>query len=362
MGTRAVTGLLATGAVVVTMASPPPAIGAPGDSGSSAAVVDHRSGVVGWSVEADTPGPRWIRRNRPCAIFAPATTEVSGSPGRVCAVSPRRADVTRPDGTSFRAPFRSRWDGSRLTVVGRQADSGQPPGDYVLTPTCRTAACSGERSQVTLPVQRLVSCIASRPWLVHGGAPDKGRAVALTFDDGPGVNTRTVSRVLGSHSAPGTFFQLGRMVDRDPHRTAQLVRQGHVIGNHSDTHALLSGDERAELTRATRAIRRAGAPRPCLFRAPYGANAPTLVELARDLGMTTVHWDTDPGDWRGLSSEQIVSTTLDQVRPGSILVFHDAGPGHAMVRALPRILSGLAARGYRFLTVPELLDLPVTYR
>lgn len=363
MNSRAALGFASVIAVVMAT-SPSPASGGSWDGSTveppAGAVVDSRSGVVRWSVDVGAaPGPRWIRRHHPCVTFTPAS---GGSEGRICVVSPRLADVTRPDGTSFRAPFRSRWDGARLTVVGRQADAGQPPGDYVMTPTCRSAGCSGEPSEVTLPVQRLASCSAAAPWLVHSGDPRQGRAVALTFDDGPGVNTGRVARILARYSVPGTFFQLGRMVRLTPDRTAYLVRRGHVIANHSDTHPQLSGDERTELTRATRAIRAAGAPRPCLFRAPYGENPPELVELARSLGMTTVHWDTDPGDWRGLSSDQIVSTTLHQVGPGSILVFHDAGPGRSMVQALPRILSGLAARGYRFLTVPELLDLPVTYR
>lgn len=318
------------------------------------------NGVLRWQIESTTePGRRWIRRNEPCATFAPVG---GGAVGRICPVSPQRARVTRPDGTAFRTPVRTRWKERSLIVSVRQADSGLPPSGYVVTPSCGTAACADSSARVTVPVPRVESCAAAPPWLVHAGAPGIGRAVAVTFDDGPGANTRRVVRILRRESVLATFFQLGRMVEADPDATAGLVRHGHVVGNHSYSHALLSGGERGELARTSRLIRAAGAPRPCLFRAPYGENPPALVALARGLGMTTVHWNTDPGDWRGLSADAIVDTTLRQVRPGSILVFHDAHPGSATVRALPVILERLKARGYRFLTVPELLRLDVEYR
>lgn len=337
-------------------AEAPAAAGRPPATGRA----DVDGGVLRWTLEATTdPGRRWIRRNEPCATFAPVD---GGSAGRVCPLSPRQARVTRPDGTAFRTPVRTRWKERSLIVSVRQADAGLPPGGYVVTPSCGTAACADSSARMTVPVPRVSSCAAAPPWLVHEGAPGIGRAVAVTFDDGPGANTRRVVRILRRESVLATFFQLGRMVEADPAMTTRLVRRGHVVGNHSYSHALLSGGERRELVSTNRAIRAAGAPRPCLFRAPYGENPPALVALARDLGMVTIHWNTDPGDWRGLSADAIVDTTLRQVRPGSILVLHDADPGSAMVRALPVILERLKARGYRFLTVPELLRLDIEYR
>ena len=86
-----------------------------------------------------------------------------------------------------------------------------------------------------------------------------------------------------------------------------------------------------------------------------------VVRLARAQRMVTVHWNTDPGDWRGLTTNQIVARRWLQTRPGSILVFHDGAHHLATVAALPRIIDTLQQRGYRFLTVPELLRLPMHY-
>ena len=244
----------------------------------------------------------------------------------------------------------------------RQADVALVPGAASASTSCRDDRCTTSVQSVTVPRLRLASCRARGPWLVHEGDRGVGKAVALTFDDGPGALTRRVLGILRARQAPATFFALGTMVQRDPAVIPRIAANGHSLGNHSYTHPLLGGDDTRELTRTNRALVRAGAPQPCLFRAPYGENPPEVVRMARDLGMVTVHWNTDPGDWRNLSADQMVATTLDQVRPGSIMVFHDGATSRAMTHALPRILGTLAARGYRFLTIPELLGLPVTYR
>jgi peptidoglycan/xylan/chitin deacetylase (PgdA/CDA1 family) len=198
--------------------------------------------------------------------------------------------------------------------------------------------------------------------LAHAAGADIGKAVAITFDDGPGPLTEEVLDILRDQGVRATFFQVGRMIERNPTILRRIRDEQHVLGNHSFSHPVLTGRDRGQLVRTQRLIRRLGGFDTCLFRAPYGENPRPVVELARKLSMVTVHWNVDPGDWRGLSAARMVATSLEQTRPGSILVFHDGEDHPDMVAGLPRLLSSLKKRGYRFLTVPELLGLPLRYR
>lgn len=322
-----------------------------------AASVQFGDGIAVWSIEA-SPSEVTIRSARPCLSVGDTDAGMT----TLCLRSPRLASVRRPDGTGFRIPVRTRSSQSGWTVRLRLADVGLPEGEATARTWCREQRCEQESIPVTVPRLRIESCTARGPWLVHEAPTDVGRAVAVTFDDGPGHMTRRVLTILRREGVAATFFQIGRMLDRDPSLEGRIERGGHAIGNHSYTHPVLAGDDDRELARTSLAITRAGAPQPCLFRAPYGENPPSVVRLARARDMVTVHWNTDPGDWRGLRANEIVATTLAQARPGAIMVFHDGEPNRAMVRALPQILTSLKRRGYRFLTVPELLRLPVSYR
>ncbi len=331
----------------------------PAGAAGGRAAVSVADGVLRWRVEF----PQRVSRRdlvsaRPCLTL----TARSGATV-VCVTSRARAKITRPDASTFvvpatvkRAAARSDW-----LVKIRQADLQLRPASAGLSASCTDGSCRPMTGSVELPPLRLTRCRAQGPWLVHAGDPDVGRAVALTFDDGPGPSTRAVMRVLRKARVLGTFFQLGRMITADPAILPTMAAAGHVIGNHSFTHPVLTASDAPELRRTTRAIEAAGVATPCLFRAPYGDNPTDVVRLARAQRMVTVHWNTDPGDWRGLTTNQIVATTLAQTRPGSILVFHDGEHHPATVAALPRIIDTLQQRGYRFLTVPELLRLPVHY-
>lgn len=352
-GTIAGAFLVALAAAVMPTAGPAQA------ERPSTPTVMFADGVIHWSITAsDRTAPIWPRRSRPCLMLG--TT--GGTRHRACVIDRHHAEVTRSDGTRFRIPVTAQRKRTGWQIELRQADWAPAPGPSDAWTRCRDAACDRSRESVVVPRLHLTSCRPGKPWLVHEGAPGIGRAVSLTFDDGPGPITRKVMRVLRAYGAAATFFQVGEMVERDPGVLKRMVRAGHAIGNHSYTHPVLGGDDRRELTRTNRSIVRAGAPRPCVFRAPYGENPPEVVRMARDLGMVTVNWNTDPGDWRGLTADQIVAATLSQTRPGSIMVFHDGGDHQATVQALPRILAALQARGYRFLTIPELLRLPTSYR
>lgn len=350
---RRLLGVAVVSAVLLAPGVPAVAVAGHGDP------VTARDGVLRWRVEL----PQRVSRHN--LLAARPCLSLTGHSGvaRLCVTSRARAKVTRPDGTRFVIPITLKRAGQRTAwlVKARQADAQVRPGPTDVATTCSDISCrTGSGTLVVQPL-RMIRCRAQAPWLVHAGDAAVGRAVALTFDDGPGPSTRPVLRVLHRQGVLATFFQLGRMISADPTVLPRMAAAGHVIGNHSYTHPVLTAADAPELRRTTRVITAAGLPTPCVFRAPYGDNPGDVVRLARDQRMVTVHWNTDPGDWRGLTTRQIVDTTVAQTRPGSILVFHDGEHHPAMVEALPRIIERLAHRGYRFLTVPELLGLPVHY-
>ncbi|MEU4649026.1 polysaccharide deacetylase family protein [Nocardia fluminea] len=202
----------------------------------------------------------------------------------------------------------------------------------------------------------------SRTYQVAGRLVDRveteDKVVALTFDDGPTVRTPDVLRTLAQSRVPATFYLVGEDLAEHPEYGAAIVAAGHEIGNHSYTHrrmVLVSGDTvRDEIERTDAEIRRAGYPGPISFRPPYGKKLWTLPHYLADHDRTTVTWDVEPDSAGGASREAIVGDTLARARPGSIILLH-VMHGQESLAAVPEIVEGLRARGYRFVTVSELL-------
>jgi peptidoglycan/xylan/chitin deacetylase (PgdA/CDA1 family) len=189
---------------------------------------------------------------------------------------------------------------------------------------------------------------------------DRGRDVALTFDDGPGPYTPGVLNVLEQHHVPATFFAIGKMERYFSPSTSRELRDGDVVGDHTETHpmmAQLSAHEQHEqLFEQLARIELLGGPRPRLFRPPYGSfNATTLREL-HALGLLMVLWSVDTSDYQQPGVAAIVHRVLAGAHPGAIFLLHDGGGIRTQtIAALPYIIRGLRMRGYRPVTVPQLL-------
>ena len=199
---------------------------------------------------------------------------------------------------------------------------------------------------------------AYTPFVRTGGG--RGRDVALTFDDGPGPYTPGVLNVLEQHHVPATFFAIGKMERYFSPSTARELRDGDVVGDHTETHpamAQLSAHEQHEqLFEQLARIELLGGPRPRLFRPPYGSfDATTLREL-HTLGLLMVLWSVDTGDYLQPGAAAIVHRVLAGAHPGAIFLMHDGGGIRTQtIAALPRIIRALRARGLRPVTVPQLL-------
>ena len=194
--------------------------------------------------------------------------------------------------------------------------------------------------------------------------PMAEKLIALTFDDGPDPEeTPLILDLLGRYQAKATFFALGRKVDQYPELAAREVLEGHEIANHTFTHRyfnrpitpqLLS----SEINRTNEAILRATGRRPVLFRPPGGYYGQAVVDGAKLAGCKTVlwSWHQDTEDWSRPGTEKIIRKVLTNARGGDIILFHDHVEGKSQtIAALQRILPELSKRGYRFVSVSELL-------
>ena len=186
------------------------------------------------------------------------------------------------------------------------------------------------------------------------------REVALTFDDGPGPYTLAILRVLTRLHARATFFVIGRWARAYPELVAAEVRAGCEVGDHTETHpplALLSAAaQAAEISQAGQAIHDAGAPYPVLFRPPYGSFDQTTLGILRQQRMLMVLWSADTKDYTRPGVRKIVYTAVSGARPGAIILMHDGGGDRTeTTAALPRIITRLRQRGFRLVTVAQLI-------
>ncbi|MFD3592671.1 polysaccharide deacetylase family protein [Nocardia sp. NPDC058640] len=202
----------------------------------------------------------------------------------------------------------------------------------------------------------------SRTYQLQGRLVDRvateEKVVALTFDDGPTERTPEVLRMLDELKVPATFYLIGESLAAHPEYGAAIAAAGHEIGNHSYTHrrmVLISGDTvREEIERTDTEIRRTGFAGPITFRPPYGKKLWALPHYLAEHDRTTVTWDVEPDSAGGASRETIVGDALAQTRPGSIILLH-VMQGTESAAAVPDIVNGLRAQGYRFVTVSDLL-------
>ena len=185
------------------------------------------------------------------------------------------------------------------------------------------------------------------------------KVIALTFDDGPWPDsTAEVLKVLRDNDVKATFYMVGQEVSRRP-KIARLVRDaGHAIGNHSWDHPSRPRSPVSQITRTDAVIKRELGFAPTTFRPPYGIEHNGMAARALKQGDAVILWTADSTDWSRPGSNAIASRVLRQASSGGIVLMHDGGgPRAQTVAALPVIISTLKSRGYKFVTVPELIAL-----
>jgi peptidoglycan/xylan/chitin deacetylase (PgdA/CDA1 family) len=186
-----------------------------------------------------------------------------------------------------------------------------------------------------------------------------GQYIAMTFDDGPHAeNTPRLLDMLKKRNIKATFFVVGECAAEHPEIMKRIVAEGHEIANHSWSHPLLSkmGEEAvsSQLQRTHDVIVATTGVTPKLMRPPYGGFTPNQRGWAnKKWGYKIILWDVDPLDWKYRNASRVEAEILKQTVPGSIVLSHDIHK--TTVDAMPQTLDALAAKGFKFVTVSELL-------
>ncbi|HEU5313803.1 MAG TPA: polysaccharide deacetylase family protein [Candidatus Udaeobacter sp.] len=186
-----------------------------------------------------------------------------------------------------------------------------------------------------------------------------GPYIAMTFDDGPSATlTPKLLDLLAAHHIKATFFVIGENVAEHPEIVARAAREGHEIGNHSWSHPNFGkmSDEsvRRQLQQTDDAIKTATGKRPTLLRPPYGSITAREKRWIHDeFGYDIILWDVDPLDWKRPGPAVVRARILKETRPGSIVLSHDIHPG--TIEAMPSTFEELEAKGFKFVTVSELI-------
>ncbi|MCK7560117.1 polysaccharide deacetylase family protein [Chitinophaga sedimenti] len=195
---------------------------------------------------------------------------------------------------------------------------------------------------------------------VHNRAVTTEKQVAISFDDGPArSHTPEILDILKEHQVPGAFFCIGERAAQEPGLLQRIHAEGHVIGNHSYSHAFwfdMYGAAKMleELRMADAAIAAAISHQPKLFRPPYGVTNPNLAKAIRSGGYSTIGWSIRSLDTVAKDTQLLLQRVLKNVRPGDIFLFHDTC--RITVQILPELIETLRQRGFSIVRVDKLLN------
>lgn len=190
----------------------------------------------------------------------------------------------------------------------------------------------------------------------------KEKVIALTFDDGPWPkSTLEVLEILKKNNIKATFFMVGKNVKNFPPLARQVAVDGHAIGNHTWSHLYQRYNEAgasSEIDRTSDMIYQTTGIKTTLFRPPGGHLKSGLAAYAYKKNYAVVMWSSDSRDYSRPSVPIFLKHALAGITPGGIVLMHDGGGNRDhTVRALPQLISEYKKRGYRFVTVPELMEM-----
>jgi peptidoglycan-N-acetylglucosamine deacetylase len=226
-----------------------------------------------------------------------------------------------------------------------------------------TAHIPAERTIAARDTEKVSRNVPAESSITFSSVHVDGRYIAITFDDGPSATlTPKLLDILAAHRIKATFFVIGENVVEHPEIVARAAREGHEIGNHSWSHPNFGkmSDEgvRGQVQRTDDAIKDATGTRPILLRPPYGSITARQKRWIHDqFGYQIILWDVDPYDWKRPGPSVVRNRILKETQPGSIVLSHDIHPG--TIEAMPSTFDALEAKGFRFVTVSELIHAAV---
>ena len=289
-------------------------------------------------------GDVFLRRRRRgfgafCALMAFAIAALAIASFRPGSARAGRADPRTADPGSVSA-------GPDLSSGDPRSDAG--PGARVSGGDGTAAGSGGSAS-----LQRLID--AGQPIYCGGGTKP---LVALTFDDGPGPDTLRTIEALKAAGMTATFFEVGKllgepMFDGIPKAAARFGAIGDHTWDHISMVGLSASELDAEIARTRRVLGQLTGQRVFMFRPPLGRHDDAVDTYIRSTGMLQIMWTIDSGDSMGASDDQIYRTVRDRLSAGDIVLLHE-NRGTTQ-NALPRIIQLIQRKGFRAVTIPQLL-------
>ncbi len=233
-----------------------------------------------------------------------------------------------------------------LTLIAATCQAGDPPAK---TDTAPTSAPAPVRAAPAATPARITytQCNVDAPY------------IAITFDDGPHpTQTPRLLKMLKERSIKATFYWVGQCVAESPEVAKLVVTEGHEAANHSWNHPLLSkmaeGSVHDQLDRTHVVIKQTTGIAPTTMRPPYGGfTVQQRAWSSATWGYKCILWDVDSLDWQHRNPAKTQSIILANTRPGSIILCHDIHK--TTVDAMPATLDALIAKGFKFVTVSQLL-------
>ena len=259
---------------------------------------------------------------------------------------------------SYPSPFRPRPDTEESeTVPLTESDAeGQEPS-FDREPD----EVGGETAPLSEIGMETASDTEAEEIVYHSRKNDR-MEIALSFDDGPHPRlTPVILKILAEYGIKATFFMVGENVGYYPDAARAVAEAGHEIGNHTFSHRrfnrMTEGEMRAEIASCEEAISGVWSHPVHYVRTPEGQMNDTVRRVAGNLDYRIILWDVDTRDWAHTPPEAITRHVLDTVQAGDIILMHDfIGHDSPTPEALRRLIPALLERGYRFVTVGELVE------
>jgi peptidoglycan/xylan/chitin deacetylase (PgdA/CDA1 family) len=262
------------------------------------------------------------------------------SPGPASASPPAFLDTTGPE---------------QQQVVDKDKEEAIPAG------TSSQAAARRNKRNKSLTLSQLLKKYPET-FLTQG---PRNQMIALTFDDVPDPRfTPQLLDVLRKYHVKATFFVVGSRAEKHPALVARIIREGHVVGNHSYNHPefgkISLNEFRTQIIRTENIISAQAGYKPRLIRPPYGDISEAQLKWAKAHGYKLVNWNVDSLDWRSLPKAQVRNNILAHAGKGSIILQHGGGGRgsnlQGTIQALPEVITIMRKRGYSFVTIPQMLQ------
>lgn len=237
-------------------------------------------------------------------------------------------------------------------------------GQWLKVPAKAAATPSSPGGGRSPYVWNIPDLMARHPGKVFLHGDNSRKQVALTFDDGPDLEyTPQILDILGQFGIKATFFLKGANVPGCEWVVSRIVREGHLVANHSYTHPnfrkMAPDPIVAEVEKAETLLEKITGKKTALLRPPYGEMTEEGLDRLVAAGYQMINWSVDSGDWKTDQADEILTNTLSQIKAGSIILMHSAGGAGqdltSSIKALPGLINTLQGLGYEIVPLTDLL-------